>query len=408
MKAADLPLGGKDLRRARRDARYLPDARSALLLDASPLAGLSLLLMLVVVVSGLLWADSAVLDIVTRGTGRVIPSSREQVIQSLEGGILAELYVREGDVVEPGDRLLRIDDTRSAASYQEGEAKRQALRAAIARLRAEAVGKAPEFPTDLPDELVASERQLYQSRRKALEEGLAGLNRSLALARQELGLTEPLVEQGVASRVELLRLRREVNDLRVQIRDRRNAFRAEARKELSAREAELARVEALNRARADQVRRTVIRSPVRGTVKNIRVTTVGGVIQPGQEIMQIVPLEDRLLIEARIRPPDIAFIHPGQKATVKITAYDFSIYGGLEGLVEHISADTIQDERHPEESYYRVLIRTGRAHLEGREGPLPIIPGMTATVEILTGHKSVLEYLLKPVIKTFDNALHER
>ncbi len=408
MKAVDLPLGGKDLRRARKDARYLPDARSALLLDANPLAGLSLLLMLVVLVSGLLWADSAVLDIVTRGTGKVIPSSREQVIQSLEGGILAELYVREGDVVETGDRLLRIDDTRSAASYQEGEAKRQALRAAIARLQAEAAGKAPAFPADLPAELVASERKLYQSRRKALEEGLAGLNRSLALARQELELTEPLVEQGVASRVELLRLRREVNDLRVQIRDRRNAFRAEARKELSAREAELARVEALNRARADQVRRTVIRSPVRGTVKNIRVTTLGGVIQPGQEIMQIVPLEDRLLIEARIRPPDIAFIHPGQKATVKITAYDFSIYGGLEGVVKHISADTIQDERNPKESYYRVLIRTDKAHLEGREGPLPIIPGMTATVEILTGHKSVLEYLLKPVIKTFDNALHER
>ncbi len=398
----------RELARAAGLGDYLPEARAALLRDANPLAGLSLLLVLAVLGAGAWWANGAVLDVVTRGQGQVIPSSREQVVQSLEGGILAEIAVGEGDVVEKGQVLVRIDDTRTGAALEESEGRRDALRAAIARLRAEAEGGKPVFAADLPAELVELEINLYRSRRRALEEAVGAIARSLRLASEELEMTAPLVAKGVVSEVEVLRLRRQVNELKGQIQDRRNAFRAEARARLAEKEAELAGIEQTIRARRDQVRRAVIRSPVRGTVKRVRFNTVGGVIRPGEDIMEIVPLEDRLLIEARIRPRDVAFLRPGLPVTVKFTAYDYAIYGGLEGTLEHISADTISDERNPRERYYRVRVRTASSSLRGRDGPLPIIPGMTATVEILTGHKTVLDYLLKPVIKVRDSALRER
>jgi adhesin transport system membrane fusion protein len=392
----------------RGDERFMADVRAAAVAERRPGAGLSLLLLVCILAVGLYWAERAVLDEVTVGEARVVPSSREQVIQSLEGGILAELKVREGDVVAAGDVLLRIDDTRFGATYREGQSRQQALRAATARLEAEAAGIEPRFPEDLPEELVASERRLYETRSRALEEALSSLQRSLGLAGRELAMTAPLVSEGVVSEVEVLRLRREVNDLRGQIRDRRNAFRAEAQGELAAKQGELEALAELNRAREDQVRRTVVRAPMRGTVKDIQVSTVGGVIQPGEAIMEIVPLEDQLLVEARIRPADVAFLRPGLEAVVKLSAYDYSIYGGLQGTLEHISADTISDENNPRETFYRVLVRTESAHLEGNDGPLPIIPGMVGTVEILTGSKSVLDYLLKPVLKVRDNALRER
>ena len=398
----------RDLRRARVDGRYLPEARAALLLDANPLAGLSLLLLLAVVAAGGYWADRAVLDVVTRGQGEVISSSREQVIQSLDGGILAELLVREGDVVDKGQILLRIDDTRFAAALREGQTRAVALRAAIARLRAEATGGEPEFPTDLPADVVSREKALFESRLHALEQGIAGVRRSLALAQRELTLTEPLVKEGVVSEVEVLRLRRDVNELTATMADRLASFRATARSDLADKETELAGIKEVLASRSDQLQRTVVRSPMRGTVKKIFLTTVGGVIRPGGEIMQIVPLEDQLLVEARIRPSDVAFLRPGLPATVKITAYDFSIYGGLKGTLESISPDTIADERNRGESFYRIRVRTETNYLYGRGQQLPIIPGMTATVEILTGHKTVLEYLLKPVLKTQQNALRER
>ena len=329
-------------------------------------------------------------------------------MQSLEGGVLSELLVHEGDHVEAGQVLLRIDDTRSGASLEEGRVKAETLRGAIARLMAEANGGEPRFDADLAPETVETERKLFASRMTALNEQTGALGRNLQLAEQELTMTEPLVKQGAVSEVEVLRLRRQVIELRGTIQDKRNAFRAEARGELAAKEAELAGLKQVITARADQVKRTIVTAPMRGTVKNVRVTTVGGVIRPGEEIMQIVPLEDQLLVEARIRPSDVAFLHPGQPATVKITAYDYSIYGGLNGTLELISADTIADEKNPQETYYRIFVRTAESHLQGKDGPLPIIPGMVASVEVLTGKKTVLEYILKPVLKVRHNALRER
>jgi adhesin transport system membrane fusion protein len=408
------PLSGpsrpaaRDLERARGYGSYMSDTRAAMLLDANPFAGLSLLLLILVLLAGGLWADYAVLDEVTVATGEVVPSSREQVVQSLEGGILAQLNVREGDVVEPSDILLRIDDTRFSRSFNEGEARSGSLQAKVARLRAEAEGSELHFEPGTSVQLRALEENLYQSRQNALRQAVAAIARSQQFAKDELEMTAPLVEQGIVSEVDVLRLRRQVNELSAQIQDRRNGFRADARAKLAEAQAELAQLAQSNAARADQVRRTVIRALVRGTVKNIRTTTIGGVIAPGQAIMEIVPLEDRLLVEARVRPKDVAFLHPGLPATVKISAYDFSIYGGIDGEVEHISADTIADEGRNGESFYRIRVSTRKSWIDGPQGPLPIIPGMVASVEILTGQKSVLDYLLKPVLKTRDAALRER
>ncbi|MGR8919087.1 MAG: HlyD family type I secretion periplasmic adaptor subunit [Gammaproteobacteria bacterium] len=390
------------------DAAFLRDVRAAQIVESSPLAGFSLLFLVLVLAAGYRWADTAVLDEVTRGEGTVVPSSREQVIQSLEGGILVALAVREGDIVEEGQVLLRIDDTRSGASLREGQKKADALRAEIARLRAEAAGGQPQFPDGLDADLREREFKLFQSRRGALNEALGSMQRNLKLAEDELAMTEPMVARGAVSEVDVLRLKRDIIELKGRIQDRRNTFRTEARGQLASREAELAGIIEIVTARADEVKRSVVRSPMRGTVKNIKVTTLGGVIAPGEDIMEIVPLEDRLLVEARIRPSDVAFLRPGQPATVKITAYDYSIYGSLKGRLEQISAYTIADEINPQERYYRVYIRTDKAELEGKEGPLPIIPGMVATAEVLTGQKTVLEYLLKPVLKVRDSALRER
>jgi adhesin transport system membrane fusion protein len=387
---------------------FMPDVKAATMMDVNPWAGTTLLLLAVVLVVGYLWARAAVLDEVTIGNGRVIPSSREQVIQSLEGGILAELRVREGDVVNKDQVLLRIDDTRFGAPFREANSRIMALRAAIARLRAEASGGVLVFPADMQADQIRLETELFASRRQQVEESLRALKRSYQLADEELRMTTPLVQKGVVSEVELLRLQRQVNELRGAVQERLNKFRAEARADLAKNEGELAAIGESNTARADQVKRTIIRSPMRGTVKNIRVTTVGGIIQAGTDIMEIVPLEDQLQIEARIKPADVAFLRPGLPATVKITAYDYSIYGGLDATLEQISADTIRDEKKPDESYYRIQVRTKQSFLRGKDGPLPIIPGMTATVQILTGHKTVLDYLLKPLLKAKSSALQER
>ena len=390
------------------DLPFLRAARAAEIAESHPFAGSSLLLMIVFLIVAVMWATSAELDEVTRGDGAVVPSSREQVIQSLEGGILAELSVREGDVVEKGQVLLRIDDTRSGASLREGQVKSQSLRAEIARLQAEAGGTRPQFPADIASVIIDRERKTYVSRLTAVEESATSLKRNLELAEKELAMTEPMVARGAVSEVEVLRLQRQIIELKGQIQDRRNSFKAEARGKQAEKEAELGGVTELLTARTDEVQRSLVRSPMRGTVKNIKVTTLGGVIGPGQDIMEIIPIEDRLLIEAKIRPADVAFLHAGQEATVKLTAYDYTIYGSLRGHLEHISADTIIDENPPHERFYRVYVRTDAATLAGKTGPLPVISGMVATVEVLTGHKTVLEYLLKPVLKTRDNALHER
>jgi membrane fusion protein, adhesin transport system len=397
------------------------------------------------------WASWAELEEVTRGEGKVIPSSQVQVVQNLEGGIVAEIPVREGAIVERGEVLVRINNVRAASELQESRQRYFALRGALSRLHAEVddvpVAFAPEIMAEAPD-VAQSERALYQARQAALQSELevlrsqaaqreqeltelatllGQLERSHALAREELAITEPLAKNRVVSRVQLLRLQREVNDLageleaarlavpRVEaalreatrrIEERQLSFRAEAQRELNAVQAEAAALQPVITAEADMVSRTEVRSPMRGTIKQLFVNTVGGVIQPGADLVEIVPLEDNLLVEAKVRPADIAFLRPGQPAVVKVTAYDFAIYGGLDAVVEDISADTITDERG--ESFYRVRVRTHDSVLHKAEEPLPIIPGMTTQVDILTGEKTVLDYLLKPILRAKERALRER
>jgi adhesin transport system membrane fusion protein len=356
------------------------------------------------------WASMFHLDEVTTGTGKVIPSSHEQVIQSLEGGIIHKLLVREGDIVEQGQQLAQLDRTKTESTVLESESRLNAALATAARLNAEVNDSELVFPSELDDdvELVKQETALYQSRRDSLEKGLAGLRQGAALVQRELGLTRPLVNQGAASKVEVLRLERQKNELESKITEMQNQYYVRAREELAKANAEIEAQRSVMRGREDSLTRLTFNAPVRGIVKDIDVTTVGGVIPPNGKLMTLVPLDDQMLIEAKISPRDVAFIHPGQKALVKITAYDYSIYGGLEGEVTMISPDTIQDEVKRDVYYYRVYIRTGSNHLTNKQGKdFPVFPGMIATVDIKTGSKTIIDYLLKPLNKAKE-ALRER
>lgn len=370
----------------------------------------------VVVISFLLllmaggWAWFALLDEVSTGTGKVIPSSREQVLQSLEGGILAELTVHEGDQVQAGQVVARLDPTRSESSVGESAARYRADLAASARLMAEVNDLPLVFPDSLKNypELVASETRLYKTRRAQLNDSLAQIQESLRLASRELDITQRLAKSGAASSVEVLRLQRQKSDLELKMVDVRSQYYVQARQDLAKANAEADSLSEVVKGRTDTVTRLTLRAPMRGIVKNIKVTTVGGVIPPNGELMEIVPMDDRLLIEARLSPRDIAFIHPGQDALVKISAYDYAIYGGLHGVVESISPDTIQDEVKPEIYYYRVYIRTDVDFVQNKAGRrFSIVPGMVSTVDIKTGEKTVMDYLLKPFNKA-NEALRER
>lgn len=396
------------------DEGFVRDLQGALIEQKTPASALVLWLIAATVVAGLTWANFARVEEVTRGEGRVVPASREQVIQSLEGGIMKELFVKEGQVVEQGQELLKIDPTRVGANYGESLSRVQGLKGAIARLRAEAYDTPLAFPEEIEQSasIVRDETQAYNARQRTLQDSVKALRRSLELAEGEVRLSAPMAQQGLVSEVEIMRLRRQANEFNLQITDRINRFRSEANNELTRLESELAQALEVLKGREDVMNRTSITAPVRGTVNNIRVTTRGGVIQQGAEIMTLIPLEDRLLVEVKIQPSDVAFIHPGLAATVKITAYDYSIYGGLSAQVEHISPDTLFDEskaRNGRDSaaYYKVYVRTDRAALEAHGRSLPIIPGMIASVDIKTGEKTVLSYLLKPVLKARE-AFRER
>ncbi len=406
----------------------------------------ALLVLLLLIV----WASFATVEEVTRGEGRVVPSRQLQVLQSLDGGVVTDILVREGEVVEAGQLLLRIDETRATSGVRESAAQGFALRARQARLRAIAEGSSfqPPSPRDGDNEeqrIVEGERRLYQSRLSELDTMLAinqqqlqqrqqelsemqarkaAAERGLALSQQELAKTRPLLATGAVSEVDILRLEREVSRsrgeseqataqiARVQaaireaqrkIHETELAFRNDARKELAE---VLGKLNALNEgavALVDRVEKSQVTSPVRGRVQRLLANTVGGVVQPGKDIVEIVPLDDQLVLEAKVQPKDIAFIHPGQEATVKFTAYDFSIYGGLAAKVENISPDTVTDERG--NAFYLVRVRTTEPNFSAR---MPIIPGMTAEVDVLTGRKTVMSYLLKPVLKAKAYALRER
>jgi adhesin transport system membrane fusion protein len=433
------------------DLHFMPDVHAAAQRRGHGSAYILTIMTFVFVVVFVTWANYAVLDEVTRGEGRVIPSSKTQIIQNLEGGILAEILVREGDIVEKGDILVRIENTAAQATFRDAQSRFYALQATVERLEAELedramalseeiLRKAPTAAGDQTALFNARSRQLQaqtavleaqakqrtqeiaevRSRRKQLE-------RSLQLAHEELAITQPLVRNGVVARIDLIRIERQVADLEGEIatirlsipRLQTAALEARQRIEEVMLSAKAAVSDELNRTRADlnsvtetllagedRVTRTEVRSRVHGTVKEIKQNTVGGVIRPGEDIIEIVPLDDTLLVEAQIRPGDIAFLRPGQDSMIKIAAYDFSIYGGLKASVEHISADTIKDEQG--ENFYRVYLRTAQNSLVHQGNELPIIPGMTATIEILTGKKSVLDYIMKPILKARDRALRER
>jgi membrane fusion protein, adhesin transport system len=439
----------------RADAEFMTDLNAATLHGARPLAHWILWSTLAFLIVALTWASQAQLDEVTLGHGQVIPSSKVQVVQNLEGGIIAEILVEPGQVVHKDQPLMRIDDTRFSSSYLEGAARNDALRARIARLEAEAALAEFVPPADLQTnnaELVRQERAVFDSRRRDLQASLAVIERqaeqrvqelaemqthaeklqhSYDLVQQELTLTRQAAEQSVIPKVQLIRLERQANDLKGELEVSRLSvprleaargevrrkseqvaaeFQAAASRELSEARAEQSIVSATKVALEDRLARTTVRAPLTGTVKQVKVNTIGGVVQPGMDLVEIVPLEDSLLVEARVRPADIAFLRPGLDAMVKLTAYDFSIYGGLEGTVEHISADAIADERpgvRPE-SYYLVRVRTSRGGRGAGDKHLKIIPGMQATVDIRTGHKTVLQYLLKPVLRAKQTALRER
>lgn len=413
-------------------------------LRARALLRLAVLFLLLLV----LWAAYAELDEVTRGDGKVVPTSQVQVIQSVDGGIVEELPVREGQLVEAGQLLLRVDSTRFLSTMLESRASLLALQAKALRLQALTQGGSflppPELLRDAPD-IVAQEMRLYRSRREEISAQVSisqnqlmqrqqELNevrarkeqaeRGLELMLKELNATKPMVATGAVSEVEVLRLDREVARLRgdreqadAQISRVQAAIQEATRRieevqltarnqmssELSETMSKLSSMSEGGRALADKVKHADIRSPVRGTVKRLLVNTVGGVVQPGKEVVEIVPSDDALILEAQVSPRDIAFLHPGQEAMVKFTAYDFSIYGGLVAEVVNISADSVVDEKG--NANYLVRVRTRKASL----GPnLPIIPGMVAQVDILTGKKTVLAYLLKPVLRAKANALSER
>ncbi|MCS3602964.1 adhesin transport system membrane fusion protein [Buttiauxella sp. BIGb0471] len=356
------------------------------------------------------WAWFGTLDEVSTGTGKVVPSSREQVLQSMDGGIVTEVLVHEGDKVEAGQIVARLDPTRSESNVGESAARYRASLASSVRLNAEVNDLPLVFPDSLKawPELIASETRLYKSRRAQLNDSASDIQDALVSVNKELAITQRLAKSGAASNVEVLRLQRQKSDLQLKITDLRSQYYVQAREALSKANAEVDMLSAIIKGREDSVSRMTVRSPMRGIVKNIQVTTIGGVIPPNGEMMEIVPVDDHLLIEARLSPRDIAFIHPGQRALVKVTAYDYAIYGGLEGEVETISPDTIQDKVKPEIVYYRVFIRTHQDYLVNKAGHhFSISPGMVATVDIKTGQKTIVDYLIKPFNRARE-ALRER
>ena len=439
----------------RQDLDFARDSEAALFDAPSKGKSRFLSVCLALFAALLLWATFAQLDEVTRGEGRVIPSSKRQVIQNLEGGIVKAIFVREGDKVTKGEMLLRIDPTGFASNLGEFSAKDLALSAAVARLKVEASdpdAKTIPFPQDLKDkapEVVAAETTLFNIRRSGLENHIHVLKERLTQKKQELAeLQENLkrftigrdiaekeykikavvAEKGIISKVDVLRLEREVADLAGQIaateqaiprvdsaireaermiEEEKLTFRQNAQSELNTKLAELAVVKQSLTGAEDRVNRTEVRSPVDGIVNKLLVNTIGGVVRASEPMIEVTPIEESLFVEARIKPSDIAFIGPGQPAVVKITAYDFTIYGGLEGKVVVISSDSTVDEQ-TKESYYLVTIKTSEGALREGKDSMPIIPGMVASVDIITGKKSVLSYLLKPIVKARQEALRER
>ncbi|MDF2182122.1 HlyD family type I secretion periplasmic adaptor subunit [Neptuniibacter sp. CAU 1671] len=433
------------------DLKYMSSVSEAMLEQSPRGAQWLIWICAAFILLAIVWASLAQLDEITRGDGDIIPSSQLQKVETLEGGAVSEILVREGDVVQKGQVLLRIDDVRFASSFKENQVRKYELIAKSIRLRAESYGGEFGIPNGYPDEykdMLEQEQQLFLSRAQEQRAAVAGLEqkitqrdqelkgtraqeaqlaRSTQLLQQEMNITRPLVDEGVVSEVEYLRLRRQLNDLQGELsrvrldipriqstlqetQQKRDEielqFRNEARRELNEVNAEISRINEVLTGMTDRINRAEVRAPVTGTVKQLFVNTIDGVVQPGDELLNIIPWEDKLLVEARIKPKDIANIQPGQPARIKVSAYDFSIYGGVDAKVVFVSPSTILDEK--DESYYLVRLETQNPYIGNDKARLPLIAGMTVSVDILTGKKSVMDYLLKPILKAKDKALTER
>ena len=393
------------------DAPFVSPVAAAQLLEPAHAANAALYLMLAAVVSALTWACLVEVDMVTRAEARVVPDGREQLISSLEGGILRELRVREGEQVAVGQPLALLDPTRFESMQNEGRARRISLLAAVARLQAEALGKPLAFPAEVlgARALVQGETESYQARARALNEAVEINRRSQRLLERELAMAEGMAGKGLMSEVEVMRVRRQVNDLQQGTQERVNRFRQDASAELVRLRTELSVIDEQLAGRDDVLRRTVLTSPVRGLVKAIRANTIGGVIAPGAPVIEIVPLGERVLIEARVKPSDIGFIAVGQKVEVKLSAYEATVYGTLKGRVQAISPDAMGgDADHPANAtWYRTTVLAERGSLKAGGQPLAVIPGMTGSAEINTGQRSVLSFLLRPMLKAKE-AFRER
>jgi adhesin transport system membrane fusion protein len=433
------------------DYQFMRSVSAAVLEDTPHKLRSVLIFWMVTVFIFFLWAALAPIDEIVRGDGKVIPGGENQMIQHLEGGMVSAIMVKEGQKVKADDVLLKIDNLKSSSTYDSSQYKSAELRARIVRLRAESTGGvfAPSAADmqAIPMQIM-QERSLYTSNKERLESQISSLNdqyqqkqnelleaqghiseqkHALDLIREEVAISEPMVAQGIKPRVEFLKLQREysdvnerynavrssiprlksaINEISSKIREARSEYVSKARLDLNEASTEVQRVGAESSALADQVTRTVIKSPINGIVQKLYVNTVGGVIKPGDNLIEIVPTEGGLLIEAKVKPADIAFIYPGQKAVIKVTAYDFSVYGSLNGAVSTISPDTETDEK--QNVYYVVRIQTNKKYLGTKEKPLKIIPGMMVNVDVITGQKTVLEYMLKPLLKAKQYTFSER
>ena len=392
------------------DKAFLSSLAAAQIDEPLPRVTWALYLLLAALVTAVLWAAFTEVDQLSRSEGVIVPDGREQVIASAEVGILRELLVREGDRVEKDQVLAKLDPTRVEAQQNEGQVKRLAARATVARLTAEATSKPLSFPSELNavPAIVAAEASAYAARQRLLDEAVASIERSIGMLNRELRVAQDMAAKGLMSNVEVMHLSRQVNELQHQRSERISRFRQEASSELVRLQNELAMQDEQMVVREDALKRTVLTSPVRGMVKNIRANTVGGVVTTGSPIMEIVPLTDAVLIETRIKPAEVGYLAVGMPAKIKLQGFDYNVYGGLEGRVEYISPDALGEaDKTGAGRYYRALVRSERNNLRYKGEAVAVIPGMSATVEIKTGERSVLSFLLRPVLKSRE-AMSER
>jgi len=372
---------------------------------------LSIWIALVGIICLIVWASFAKIDQVTRAQATVIASARTQEIQASEGGVLTQLAVSEGEDVKAGQLLVVLEEERAKAAVDNSASKTAALRAKLARLNAEIFEKPLVFPEGVQQypEYVQNQRALYDRRRQAINEEVSSLEKMLVLARQELRMNEPLLEYGDVSQADVIKLSRQVADIEAQINNKRNKYFEEAQAEMTKAQEELDTELEQLRDRAQVLEEKRLMAPTEGKIKNINVTTIGGVVKPGEVIMQILPTSSDLVIDAKVSPADIAYVKEGQEATVKLDAYDYSIFGAMEGTVNYISPDTLMEQTPKgEEPYYRVLIVINGAEFKGRGDEIVIKPGMTASVDIKAMERTVLSYLTKPITKTLSEGLGER